>query len=104
MVRQVVGMLRGRGRKKAASRKVSQVADEKTDVAMTRSWSWMRIVSLSVDNGGVGEAFGWDGLDCYTDSAGSRVVRSGIVCARWSRLAERRCVLVGGEALSGGYL
>ena len=93
-------MLRGRGRKKkAASRKVSPVADEKADVAMTRSWSWMRIVSLSVDNGGVGEAFGWDKLDCYTGSAGSRI-GSGIVCTR----AERRCVLVGGEALSGGCL
>ena len=31
-------------------------------------------------------------------SAGSRI-RSGDVCVRWSKLAERRCVLDGGEAL-----
>ena len=66
VVRQVVGVPRGRGRKKrfAASRKVSQIADEKAGVAMTRSWSWMTSVSLSVDDGRIVEASGWNELDC----------------------------------------
>ena len=61
-----MGCREGGGEKKrfAASRKVSQIADEKADVAMTRSWSWMTSVSLSVDDGRIVEAFGWNELDC----------------------------------------